>query len=102
MLKTILLMILLALLGLFGAYTSVQIRRDAWPVFTLIPVSLASVCIWMAQVKSKQSLAFSSVLFDLVYGCSYMVGFVLLGEAAGWKQVLGMALAVIGLTLVGS
>ena len=54
----------------------------------------------MWLVKHGPKLVLSSVLFDVVYGLTYVTGFVLLGEVVKPTELAGAVLALLGLVLV--
>lgn len=95
-------MVVLASTGFLGAYLSVLARNGKISTLWILACTAVSTAVWLFQVKGTMKLALASVLFDVVYGFSYFLGFVVMGEAATWKQITGMILALIGLLLVGA
>lgn len=98
--KIIQIMVILSISGFLGAYLSVMTRRAGWSSLWILVCTLVSTLVWLWMVKSDLRLTYASVMFDVVYGFSYFIGFVVMGEVSSLKNWIGMLLAIVGLVLV--
>lgn len=95
--------ILLPFLAFLGAWTSKKFRRDGVAKLVFVPplVSFAVGWGWITVAKyTSMSLAVAQIVFDTTYVLSYFLSFLLLGETASSRQLMGAALAVFGIILL--
>lgn len=100
-----LILLILPLLALLGAYTTQRYKRQGPGYLMCVPpvVSFAVGWGWILFAKrTKMSLAVAQVAFDTTYILSYFLAFVLLGETVTIQQYVGVALAICGIILLST
>ncbi len=101
--NTILLIALVAS-GFLGSWFSIYMRDHSlgpW-VILMNPSSWMTSFIWWYITRYKQvSLAVASVVFDVILGMTFFIGFLVLREPITVKQFIGCVLALTGIVLIG-
>ena len=92
----------LAIAGVLCAKVSKLVRNHAAnPAWLLVTTVLSSlVWMWMAK-RGQMSLAYASVIYDVIYAATYFLALVYLGERPALLQWFGITLAVVGVVLAG-
>jgi drug/metabolite transporter (DMT)-like permease len=101
MVKLAIMMGMLAVVGFAGAYLSVQVRNNQchWAWSLLCTFGSGMIWIWQAR-DNHMTLAQASVLFEIVYGFAYFIGFLYMGQVARWQDWVGMGLSTLGLFII--
>jgi hypothetical protein len=89
--------------GWLCGFISAQVRRKRWhPASVVLSTAISSV-IWALMAKdSSKSLAFMSVLFDVLYAGGYFMVILAMGERLTWLGAAGAALATAGVLMMGA
>jgi drug/metabolite transporter (DMT)-like permease len=93
----------LPLLAVIGAICSKKIKYNggAWPIVSMLGLSFLSATSWILISKyTKMSLAVATIVFDIIYGISYFIAFLILGEQITLIQGIGVGLALAGMALM--
>jgi drug/metabolite transporter (DMT)-like permease len=88
--------------GFLGAWISTHIRAQTFPVWAAFLSGNLSLLMWTYLARySKMSLPVASVFFDLAYNAAWIFALVYLGQRMTQWQIIGMAIAVIGVAIMG-
>jgi len=98
----ILILIILPLLAILGAWFSKQLKSGRNGFFYLLPLNAALTgTAWAIVAKfTKMPLSVATIIFDTTYSLSYFFAFIVMGESITLTQGAGVALALVGLVLL--
>ena len=89
--------------GFLGAWVSTRIRAQSLVVWFALLSGNISLLVWMYLARySHLSLPVASMIFDLLYNIAWMVGLVYLGAKVSTPQMVGIALIVVGVSLLAA
>jgi drug/metabolite transporter (DMT)-like permease len=86
--------------GVIGAFSSLKSTQGAsvfWPFAT----GLIAIAVWAWMTKQPMKPWVAAVLFDGVYGLTWLLTLLALGEQPGWRQGVGGVLVLAGLLFAG-
>lgn len=92
--------ILCGIAGVVGAVFSMKSAQGGssfWPVVS----GLMAVFVWTWMTKQPLKPWVAAVLFDGVYGLSWLLALVALGERPSWYAIVGAGMVLTGLALAG-
>ena len=95
--------LLIPILAIVGAWLNIYARNVENHISTvlLFIMSLLVTVPWVIIVKySLTSLSVAGAVFDALYGISYFLAFVVLGEAATNIQWIGAGITIIGIIMM--
>jgi len=86
--------------GVVGAYFSLK-SSQGWNVGWAFGSGLLAIGVWAWMTKQPMTPWVAAVLFDGVYGLSWLLTLLAMGERPGFNQWLGAGLVLVGLLLAG-
>ena len=88
--------------GVVGAWMTHRVVDGEMPWWVTGLVAMMSGCIWgWVSPAFRGQLTLGSVGFDVVYGGSYVLGFLLMGERLSGLGWLGVGVSFLGIVLMG-
>ena len=88
-------------IGMCGAWATGRVVNGELPWWITGLVAMMSGCVWgWVSPVFKGQLSLGSVGFDVVYGGSYVLGFLLLGERLTGFGWLGVVVSFLGIALM--
>lgn len=86
--------------ALIGGVVSRQVKDGSLPWWAALLPALLSGLVWAWMCKQPVSLAWSSLVYDVVATLTYTAVFVATGDRLSPMQWGGLGLAVLGLVLL--
>ncbi len=100
MLRQSIIILLMVLSGIIGAYASIRVRQGTPGILIWIVGQIALIT-WAIQAsKTNVSLAFSAVLYDAIYNTAWFATYYVCGEITTLKQILGVTLLILATILM--
>lgn len=88
--------------GIFGANVAKQIHDGNLPWWTAIFSSTLGGVVWGWMVSQKKTLFFTSTLYNVLMGTTYIIALLFLGERLTLIQFWGITLTLVGIILVNT
>jgi drug/metabolite transporter (DMT)-like permease len=87
--------------GMASGFLSKHVRNKTLPGYVFVFTSIIGFFCWWGMAQStSRSLAYVSILFDVLIQGGYFVALVMLGEDLTALSLAGVALTMVGLGLM--
>lgn len=91
---------ILFFIGLVSAFVSKQVQSGSFPIWAPIGTSILSGVVWGWVASYSHNLSVTSVLVNVIYTFSFILGFYILGDRLSAMQITGLLVALAGIIMM--
>ena len=94
-------LVVLVMNGVVGAWITQRVTEGLLPWWSTVLTAVVTGLLWgWGSPMFVGKLSVASVVFDVVYGFSFVMGFVMMGERMSGLQFIGVLVSFLGIGMM--